>query len=544
MHEITSQPPGRADYQQVRRVEGWPAIKEQYAAYLSDESKMTSEACDHLFFPQNEAEVAAVVREMAAQGVPLTVAGARTGLVGGSVPQRGALISLERLNKVEALYYAPYAREWRVRAQCAVSLSDLNRMAMQKRFPDLERADDAAIQEALKKYREEPGNFFYPPDPTEMSAFLGGTVATNASGARTFRYGPTRDWVRGIRVVLANAEVLDIPRGKYFASYSGRFILFDSQDRGRQVKVPDYAAPRTKNTAGFYAAPHMDLIDLFIGAEGMLGIITAVDVALCPREPRCSVVQFTGSDEQALDLVDSLRGQDGLQLDFLELYCEKAIDLLRRRQAEDAVAMGMPPIPEDAGAAVFFEFAFDPNEEKPDYGSLIEAVQRVGLSLEQSWSGYEARELARFKTFRHLLPETVNHLIAERKRRYPGLYKLGTDLAVPDDKLRAMWKVYKDTLDQAGLQWLAFGHVGNNHLHVNVIPRDMEDMERGLELYARFAAQAVAFGGTVSAEHGIGKIKAKFLGEMFNEPQIAQMKAVKQALDPRGLLNPGNVFLS
>lgn len=544
MHEITSQPLNQAQYRQVRRVEGWSAIKEQYKPYLSDESKMSSEVCDYLFFPQNEAEVAAVVREMADQGVPLTVAGARTGLVGGSVPQRGALISMERLNKVEALYYAPYAQEWRVRAQCAVSLSDLNRMAMQKHFPDLERGGGEAVQESLKKYREYPGDFFYPPDPTEMSAFLGGTVATNASGARTFRYGPTRDWVRGIRVVLANGEVLDIPRGKYFASSNGSFTIIDSQGQGRQVKVPDYCAPRTKNASGFYAAPNMDLIDLFIGAEGLLGIITTVDVALCPRGSRCSVVQFTNSDEQALDLVESLRGQDGLQLDFLELYCEKAIELLRRRQAEDAVAMGMPPIPDSAGAAVFFEFAFDPNDEEPDFGLLTEAVERVGLSLEQSWSGYELRELARFKTFRHLLPETVNHLIAERKRQYSGLHKLGTDLAVPDDKLRAMWKVYKDALDRAGLEWLAFGHVGNNHLHINIIPRDMDDLERGLELYARFAAQAVAFGGTVSAEHGIGKIKAKFLGEMYTEPQIAQMKAVKQALDPQWLLNPGNVFSS
>ena len=488
--------------------------------------------------------MAAVVRQMAAQGVPLTVAGARTGLVGGSVPQRGALISLERLNKVEALYYAAYAQEWRVRAQCAVSLSDLNQMAMTKSFPDLEREGGEASRAALEQYRQTPGNFFYPPDPTEMSAFLGGTVATNASGARTFRYGPTRDWVRGIRVVLANGEVLDIPRGKYFASSNGRFVFIDSKGDSRQLRVPDYSMPRTKNTAGFFASPHMDLIDLFIGAEGMLGIITTIEVALCPREPKCSVVQFTRSDEQALDLVDSLRGQKGLRLDFLELYSEQAIELLRRRQLEDAAAMGMPPIPEDAGAAVFVEFAFDPDEAAPDFTALNQAVERVGLSLTQSWAGYELRELARFKTFRHMLPETVNHLIAERKRRYPGLHKLGTDLAVPDEQLRAMWKVYKDALDQAGLEWLAFGHVGNNHVHINLIPRDMQDMERGLELYARFAAQAVAFGGTVSAEHGIGKIKAKFLKEMYSESQIAQMKAVKQTLDPQGLFNPGNVFSS
>lgn len=544
MFEITSQAITPADFEEVARVEGWPVINDQYQAYLRDESKLTSEACDYIFFPRDEAEVAAVVLEMARRGVPLTVAGARTGLSGGSVPLRGALLSLERLNAVEALYYLPQVDEWRVRAQSAVTLRDLNNMVTNKRFPELERGGDQADRAELARFQAAPRDFFYPPDPTEMSASLGGTVATNASGARTYRFGDTRDWVRGIRVILANGEVLDIPRGKYFASANGRFTIFDSQGRGRQVRVPDYAMPRTKSTSGFFAAPHMDLIDLFIGAEGMLGIITTVVVALCPREPKCSVVQFTADDEQALDLVESLRSQDGLPLDFLEFYSQKAIDLLRRRQAEEPAAMGMPPIPAQAGAAVFFEFAFDPLAARPDFSLLSQAVQRAGLSLAQSWAGYELRELARFKNFRHLLPETVNHLIAERKRLYPGLHKLGTDLAVPDDKLRPMWKVYQEALDQAGLEWLAFGHVGNNHLHINLLPRDMEDMQRGLELYSRFAGQAVAFGGTVSAEHGIGKLKTKFLPEMYTPAQIAQMKAVKQALDPQGLFNPGNIFLS
>ena len=542
MHQITSQPTAQADCQKVRQIQGWPTIKEKYQAYLQDESKLTSEACEYIFFPQDEAELAAVVREMAHQGLPLTVAGARTGLAGGSVPLRGALVSLERLAAVEALYYAPYAKEWRVRAQCALTLSDLNRMAVSKRFPDLERSADQAMLAEVARFQAEPGDYFYPPDPTEMSAFLGGTVATNASGARTYRYGATRDWVRGLRVLLTNGEVLDIPRGKYFASANGRFTIFDSQGRGRQIKVPEYPMPRTKNTAGFYAAPHMDLIDLFVGSEGLLGIITLVEVALCPRHPRCSLVQFTDSDEQALQLVQSLRAQDGLQLDFLEFYSQEAIELLRQRQAADPVAMGMPPIPADARAAVFIEFAFDPLAQDQDFSLLAQAVERVGLSLARSWAGYETRELARFKTFRHLLPETVNQLIVERKRQHPGLHKLGTDLAVPDDKLLPMWRVYQEELDRAGLHWLAFGHVGNNHLHVNLLPRDMGDMERGLELYTRFAAQAVAFGGTVSAEHGIGKLKTKFLQEMYSPPQIAQMKAVKQALDPQGLLNPGNIF--
>ena len=97
-------------------------------------------------------------------------------------------------------------------------------------------------------------------------------------------------------------------------------------------------------------------------------------------------------------------------------------------------------------------------------------------------------------------------------------------------------------MDEAGIQWVGFGHVGNNHFHISSIPRDMEELERGLEIYAEFARQAVAYGGAVSAEHGIGKIKAKLLAKMFSSEQIAQMRAVKTALDPCLRLNPGNSF--
>jgi D-lactate dehydrogenase (cytochrome) len=543
LHEIMSEVVIWIPFSEVARVKGRDTIQAKYSSYLSDESKLKADSCDYIFFPKNEAEIAAVVCEMSRLGVPLTVSGARTGLVGGSVPSNGALMSLERLDRVKALYFDIYAKEWRVRAQCGVSLANLKKMISIKRFPDIESSSDPALLGALSDFQQETIEYIYPPDPTEMSASLGGTVATNASGARTYRYGPTRDWVRAIRVVLPNGERLEIPRGKYFASTNGSFTITDTQGQRRQLQIPDYPMPRTKNTAGFYAAPHMDLIDLFIGAEGMLGIITLIEVALCAHEPKCSIMLFADSDEQAIALVESLRSQSGLPLDLLEFYSQKAIDLLRERQAQEPSLLGMPPLPEQAVAAVFIELSFDPLAERLDFSQLAEAVERVGLSLDRSWAGYELRELARFKALRHALPETVNHLIAERKRKYPGLHKLGTDLAVPDDKLQPMWDVYRQELDLAGLHWLAFGHVGNNHLHINIIPQNLDQMQKGLEAYSRLSAQAVAFGGTVSAEHGIGKLKAKFLKEMFSERDIAGMKAVKLALDPHGLLNPGNIFL-
>jgi D-lactate dehydrogenase (cytochrome) len=202
----------------------------------------------------------------------------------------------------------------------------------------------------------------------------------------------------------------------------------------------------------------------------------------------------------------------------------------------------MPLIPEHAGAALFFEFSFDAMADSLDYGLLEEAINSCGASISDSWAAYENRELQRLKDFRHILPETINAIIAERKKQYPELHKLGTDLAVPDERLRDMWRIYYDALETADLEWVAFGHIGNNHIHINIMPRNESELQSGLELYEQFAAKAVEFGGTVSAEHGIGKMKIKFLKLMYSSDHLKEMQALKLALDPSSMLNPGNIF--
>jgi len=542
MHEISSQLVPFADFNKIRRVEGFDRISAEYPTYLTDESKLSPEPFDYLFFPMDEAELAAILKQMSAQKIKVTIAGARTGLVGGCVPRKGALVSLENFDRVKSITWDHKAEEWRIQCQCALNLRSLNDQIVSKNLPDIANCGDRQALDALKRFKEDPAGYFYPPDPTEMSASIGGTVATNASGARTYRYGPTRDWVRGIRVMLSNAEILSIPRGKYFASPGDEFIVFDSKGNQLSVKLPTYRMPHTKNTAGFFAAPRMDLIDLFIGSEGCFGVITEVTAALLKRDEKISLIQFLSSDEQAIELVETLRNDERIQLDFLEFYSGNALDLLQQRQVQDPKFVDMPIIPEHAGAALFFEFGFDAMADSLDYGLLEEAINSCGASISDSWAAYENRELQRLKDFRHILPETINAIIAERKKQYPELHKLGTDLAVPDEHLHDMWQIYYDALETADLEWVAFGHIGNNHIHINIMPRNESELQRGLELYEQFAAKAVEFGGTVSAEHGIGKMKIKFLELMYSPDQLKEMQAVKSALDPSSMLNPGNIF--
>lgn len=542
MYEITSTAVPSVEFGKIRCVQGIDRIRRDCPAYLGDESKLSAKPVDSLYFPASEAELCTLVKAMGRQRIKMTVAGARTGLAGGCVPDQGVLIAMDRFNRIEVLRYDDSAAEWRVTVECAVTLRDLEQFLDSRSLEHMPSGGDAALEVSLQRFRQESTRYFYPPDPTETSASIGGTVATNASGSRTYRYGPTRDWVRRIRVVLANGEILVIPRGKYFASPNGRFVVYDTAGEVHEFEVPDYPLPRTKSAAGYFAVPHMDLIDLFIGSEGTLGIVTAVEIGLLPREPRMAIILFLDNDDQAVQLVPRLRRERRFTLNLLEFYSQHALNLLSDRQRADAHAVDMPPIPEAAGAALFMELPVDPTEDDAVLESLVSVLDDCGVSMENSWVAVDPEDMARFRKFRHMLPESVTAIIAQRKQIHPGLHRVSADLAVPDEHLDDMWQIYRSTLERSGFEWLAYGHIGNNHLHVNVLPKDPQELATAMAHYLEFANRAVGFGGTVSAEHGIGKIKKKFLPIMFDDRQLAQMRAVKAALDPHGLLGPGNLF--
>ena len=172
----------------------------------------------------------------------------------------------------------------------------------------------------------------------------------------------------------------------------------------------------------------------------------------------------------------------------------------------------------------------------------VEQMTACGGGADATWLATTDRELERLKYFRHAVPEAVNLLIDERRKTVPGLPKLGTDMAVPDAALERVWALYHEGLARHGLDYVIFGHVGNNHLHVNILPRTLAEYETGKSLYLEWAEAIVGMGGTVSAEHGIGKFKVALLQTLYGAEGVAQMRAVKRAFDPEGLLNRGNLF--
>ena len=145
-------------------------------------------------------------------------------------------------------------------------------------------------------------------------------------------------------------------------------------------------------------------------------------------------------DDQAIQLTQALRLENRLVLDYLEFYSETTLRLLHSRQNKPGYPTGIPEIPSNSRSALFFEMDYDPSKEEEVLAILDEVVTHCGADLANSWAATDSREMDAFRRLRHWVPETINGIIAERKRKYPDLHKLGTDMAVPDEHLAEMWQ--------------------------------------------------------------------------------------------------------
>ncbi len=539
-NRIVAQKLEDVDLSQTKTVVDQEEITDTYALYLDDESHSFNGKADKIVFPSTEAEIASIMKKANDDGIPVTIQGGRTGLTGAAVPLGGIALNLEKLTKLSYMEYNESEELYSIAAEAGMTLEDLVDVIVSKNLDKLQGKGSAEQQRALERFLGEADDFTFPVDPTEMSAWLGGIVACNASGARTFKYGAVRPWVRRLRVVLANGDILDIERGKVKAN-NGKFVIVLSDGSETEVSVPTYTMPKTKNAAGLYAEPDMDLIDLFVGSEGILGIITEVELGLVKLEENImTVMAFFPSIEDAVNFVYDVRASDSpIKMDFLEYFGSNAINMIKEKASDAGIKV--PAMKDDTKAIVFFEFSFTPENMEEMVMGLEEILIKNNTSSESSWAGMDRSELAKMKTVRHFVPETVNGIIAMRKAQYPEVHKIGTDMAVLDEALKEYLEYYVSTLEEQGMEYVMWGHIGDNHIHVNMLPRNNEEVKQGMDNYMTFAKRAIELGGTVAAEHGIGKLKRAFLEAMYGEAGISEMQAVKKSLDPKWLINRGNM---
>jgi len=271
----------------------------------------------------------------------------------------------------------------------------------------------------------------------------------------------------------------------------------------------------------------MDWVDLFVGAEGTLGVVTEARVRLLPMPPAIlGGVVFFPSDESAIDAVETWR--EGGTARMLEYFDEPSLKLLRKR---------FPEIPGTARTAILFEQEMT-SEDDPELDAWLERIEASQALGEESWVAMTARDRERFRHFRHSLPELVNDTI-----RQSGAMKMNSDFAVPLSKNREMLAFYRENLEREFPgRYVIFGHIGDAHVHINIFS-DPGNPGQATELLLACAKRAVELGGTVSAEHGLGKRKAHLLKVQYAPEHLEAMRAVKRRFDPQGILGRGTLSL-
>jgi D-lactate dehydrogenase (cytochrome) len=442
------------------------------------------------------------------------------------------------MNKVIGFGYDEELEKYYVRMEPGMTLDVLDEIIKNKEFSNENNISPEL--DYVTKFKQDKNSYMFPVDPTEMTAMVGGSIAANASGARSFKYGAMRPWVRRLRVVLDTGEMLDITREDVRAKDGALIIKKENEEV--TINLPTYEMPKAKNAAGLWTEKDMDLIDLFIGSEGIFGIITEVDLWLTQRPMGLPNVMFFPSEKDAINFVIGLRNDDELNAEYIEYLDEHSFELMKSRQDTNPALANLATIPENMNTAIFFEVPYSEDTLEDIILRLEDIAVECNSSIDYCWSGFDEVEKENFRLMRHAVPEIVNSIIGRRKHDYPKLHKLGTDMSVADEHLSEIMSIYHQTLEEVGLEYVIWGHIADNHVHVNILPKNMEELEQGKKIYKKFAQKAVEFGGSVSAEHGIGKIKHEYLQIMYGDEGIEEMRSVKTKLDPSGLFNRDNIF--
>ncbi|HEY3287374.1 MAG TPA: FAD-binding oxidoreductase [Gemmatimonadaceae bacterium] len=343
---------------------------------------------------------------------------------------------------------------------------------------------------------------FFAPDPTsEEECTIGGAIGCNASGPRTLAYGPTRRHVRALTAVLAD--------GANF-----------------QVRRSDVE----KNTVGYQLAH--DPVDWFVGSEGTLGIVTEAEIALLPIPPRVLGLGVPFPDEaRALAFIVAARQTPAVRPRCLEYFDRESFAIAR-------VAMDDAAWAPAAGALVYTEDAGDGEAPLDDWLALAE---RFGANAGdvRAFDGEQALREAR--RLRHALPAAMHERTAPFLAQ--GGRRMSTDWAVPYPLAAAALTEARRIADAHHLPpAVTYGHLGNGHPHQNFVARDPDDVKRIERAVGETLHAVIAMGGTVAAEHGIGKIKSKWLSLQASPRQVALMTALKREFDPEHRLAPGNIL--
>lgn len=419
-----------------------------------------------IIFPRSIEEVQSLVRWALKHKVGLVPSGGRTGLSGAAVAMNGeVVISFEQLNQI-------------------LDFNEIDQIVT---------VQPGVITESLQQFAKSKG-FFYPVDfASRGSSQIGGNIATNAGGIKVLRYGLTRDWVMGLKVVTGKGDLLELNRSLI------------------------------KNATGF------DLRHLFIGSEGILGFIVEAEIKLALTPPPLQVLVMGAIGLESVMKI-FLEFKKKCTLVAFEMFSEKALE-----KVIESTGLARP----FAAKMDFYVLAEIEIKSEADQNSLLEVFEAC---VEKGWAadGALSQSDQQAKNFWRLRED-----ISESLAKYQP-YK--NDVSVTISKVPLLMKDLDEILLKAYPQWevIWFGHVGDGNLHINILrPAGMskEDFVSECRKVDQLIFTAVKKqGGSISAEHGVGLTKKSFLGYTRSPAEIQIMKEIKKVFDPENIINPGKIF--
>ena len=468
---------------------------EQYVSYLHDESRLSGRA-EGIVFPASEPEVIDVVRRCAAEKIPVTIQGARTGLVGGAVPVTGMVVNLSAMDRPLSLRREA-GGDFLLEVQPGYLLSSLRRDLIRGKFDWLE--PETVDPETIGAFKE-AGEQFWPPDPSELTATLGGIAATNGRGPGAFRYGSASEYIQALRLVRSDGQAYELARGD-------------------------------------------ELLEQVLGGEGMYGAITSLTLRLRLKPAEMwGIAFFFPTEEGAAAFIDRAAVSGLISLSVLDFLDRKSLEMVRDLKRVAAKLREISDAPEGAGAAVFLELHADSEDEIEEAAQvLMEIAEELESDPDESWA-LSGDEIEKLRLFRHAVPESVNTRLDHIRLSYPAATKLAADMTVPGATLTETLTRYRRDIAQAGIEAVVFGHGGENHLHVNFLPANDDERQRVEALMLAWLMTARERGGLLFREHGIGKVKKELFMKAEAQDTIGARRRLKQALDPEEFWNPGNIF--
>lgn len=429
------------------------------SVYTSDKWFTKGKPCA-VVFPSNTEETSFVLREACRAGVPVTPRGAGYGYVGGCTPVRGGIVlCMERMQRI-------------------VEISNRDFIAVVE--PGV---ITGKLQQAVRKK-----NLFYPPDPASLkNCSIGGNIATNAGGPRCLKYGVTRSYILGLTVVLPDGTIVEC---------GGR---------------------THKNKTGF------DLIGLFTGSEGLLGVVTQATLRLLPLPPASAVLSagFV-SIEAASNAIQSV-----FAAGFLPAALEVADSFTLNAARAFSPSAQFPP----GNAQVIIEVDGQPSSVRSEASHLQKLLKNSGALGIQKATTHESCEA--LWGLRRLYSQSL---------KATGLKKLNEDIVVPRGRLVDLMKFAARLQKKYGFPLACFGHAGDGNIHVNIMvesPDDPAVQKKSGEALDELFAQVLAWQGAITGEHGIGLAKKPWWPQALSPATRALHQTLKKALDPAGLLNPG-----